>query len=132
MALTEAERLKRIASLISPCPPLNVWDGFDLCPNDGGILPPEVESSSTRGWATNTGCSGKSIRSWGYPMRRSLARPRFSALALSLGMLLAAALTLAGGLKVSQAVQSEFAQGSNAKPTVLAEGAHGLRKPLEP
>jgi hypothetical protein len=65
-------------------------------------------------------------------MRRSLVRPHFSALALALGMLLAAALMLAGGLKVSQAVQSEFAQGSNVKPTVLAEGVQGMRKPLEP
>ncbi|TMR97885.1 hypothetical protein [Nonomuraea basaltis] len=65
-------------------------------------------------------------------MRRSLVHPRFSALALALGVLLAAALMLAGGSKVSQAVQSEFAQGSNAKPTVLAEGVQGMRKPLEP
>lgn len=48
------------------------------------------------------------------------------------GMLLAAALMLAGGLEVSQAVQAETAQGSDTKTTVLAEGPQGLRKPLEP
>ncbi|MFI7705521.1 hypothetical protein [Nonomuraea sp. NPDC049480] len=62
-------------------------------------------------------------------MQRFLVLPRISALVLAVGMLLAAALMLAGGSAVSQA---EPAQGSSAKQTVLADSSTGLRKPLEP
>ncbi|TYB71220.1 hypothetical protein FXF51_01930 [Nonomuraea sp. PA05] len=35
MALTETERLERIARLVPPCPPPNVHEGYDLCPLHG-------------------------------------------------------------------------------------------------
>ncbi|MEV4079726.1 hypothetical protein AB0J43_05475 [Nonomuraea fuscirosea] len=35
MHLTEADRLERIASLLPPCPPPDVWNGMDLCSNHG-------------------------------------------------------------------------------------------------
>lgn len=39
MQLTEVERLERIASLISPCPPPDVFEGMDRCPVHGGDWP---------------------------------------------------------------------------------------------
>lgn len=39
MAFTEAERLERIASLVPPCPPPDVFGGMDRCPNHGGRWP---------------------------------------------------------------------------------------------
>lgn len=60
-------------------------------------------------------------------MRRSLVHPRLPAVVLVVGMLLAAALLLAVGLKMSQA---EPVRGSSINSTVLADNSTVMRKPL--